>query len=80
MSQETQERFRASYGDAEVWWESAAANSWWRYHMPGAWFWQDDDCDEPMGPFESRAEAVDDYRSLRDFAAAMNLVPEGATR
>jgi len=29
------------------------------------WYWHDKDCEEPMGPFESRAEAVTDYRALR---------------
>lgn len=31
---------------------------------PG-WYWQDDDCEEPMGPFASRREAGDDYRDCR---------------
>ena len=31
---------------------------------PG-WYWQDADCEEPMGPFASRREAGDDYSELR---------------
>lgn len=30
-----------------------------------AWFWTDADCDEPMGPFESREDAEDDHDELR---------------
>lgn len=48
----------------EIWWQSPAIGQA-RYFMPGAWYWQDEDCEEPMGPFESRAEAVDDYREMR---------------
>ena len=29
------------------------------------WYWTDDACEEPMGPFESEADAVDDYNALR---------------
>lgn len=29
------------------------------------WYWQDDDCEEPMGPFNSKAEAQADHRELR---------------
>lgn len=31
---------------------------------PG-WYWQDDDCEEPMGPFSSRREAGEDHRECR---------------
>lgn len=31
---------------------------------PG-WYWQDDDCEEPMGPFQSYREAVEDHRECR---------------
>jgi hypothetical protein len=31
----------------------------------GEWFWRDEFCEEPMGPFDSRAEAAADYRALR---------------
>lgn len=31
---------------------------------PG-WYWQDDDCEEPMGPFSSRREAAEDFRGCR---------------
>lgn len=31
----------------------------------GAWFWRDDECEEAMGPFESRDEAEADYRAIR---------------
>lgn len=29
------------------------------------YYWQDDECDEPMGPFELHAEAVADYHAMR---------------
>jgi hypothetical protein len=29
------------------------------------WFWRDEDCDEPMGPFDNREEAVADHRDMR---------------
>jgi len=35
------------------------------YWVDGAWFWRDEDCEEPMGPFETRDEASADYRELR---------------
>ena len=31
----------------------------------GGWYWQDDDCDEPMGPFLSSLEALADYEAIR---------------
>jgi hypothetical protein len=29
------------------------------------WFWRDNDCDEDIGPFDSRMEAVRDYATIR---------------
>lgn len=34
---------------------------------PG-WYWQDDDCEEPMGPFDSYREAALDHRDVRPSA------------
>ena len=31
----------------------------------GAWYWRDEFCDEPMGPFLTRSEAAADYRLMR---------------
>lgn len=31
----------------------------------GKWYWQDADCMEPMGPFDSYREAYRDYRAMR---------------
>lgn len=25
------------------------------------WFWRDENCEEPIGPFDTREEAIDDY-------------------
>ena len=33
-------------------------------HVNG-WYWRDEQCEEPMGPFTTRAEAESDYLSLR---------------
>jgi hypothetical protein len=30
------------------------------------WFWEDADCSEPMGPFDSYREAWNDFRELRE--------------
>jgi hypothetical protein len=30
-----------------------------------AWYWEDDESEEPMGPFESEFDAREDYRALR---------------
>lgn len=40
------------------------------------WYWRDDACEEPMGPFDSRDQAVADYRLLRQLSAS----GEGATK
>lgn len=32
---------------------------------PTYWFWFDDHCSEPMGPFASHAEAMMDFRDCR---------------
>ena len=29
------------------------------------WFWVDEGCDEPMGPFNTKGEAEADYKSVR---------------
>lgn len=29
------------------------------------WYWDDELCEEPMGPFDSKAEAQADHRELR---------------
>lgn len=29
------------------------------------WYWRDEQCEEPMGPFDSRADAEADYREVR---------------
>jgi hypothetical protein len=29
------------------------------------WYWLDDRCEEPMGPFDTKSEAETDYRELR---------------
>lgn len=36
---------------------------------PSRWFWIDDHCDEPMGPFDSHAEAMADFRDLREYSS-----------
>jgi hypothetical protein len=36
---------------------------------PG-WYWQDDDCEEPMGPFSSRREAGEDFQECRPVFSA----------
>jgi hypothetical protein len=36
---------------------------------PG-WYWQDDDCDEAMGPFGSRRDAAEDYHDCRPAPSA----------
>jgi hypothetical protein len=35
---------------------------------PTWWFWIDDDCEEPMGPFDSYRDAMADYRDTRPAA------------
>lgn len=37
------------------------------YNNPNGdgWFWRDDWCDEDMGPFETRDEALGDYEECR---------------
>lgn len=34
------------------------------------WYWRDDACQEPMGPFATLNEARDDYRKMRPSADA----------
>lgn len=34
------------------------------------WYWRDDKCEESMGPFDSQAEALDDYLELRNLSSA----------
>ena len=34
----------------------------------GKWYSQDNDCDEPMGPFDSYREAYRDYKAMRKSA------------
>lgn len=33
------------------------------------WYWMDEACEEPMGPFDSEAEARADHREMREFSA-----------
>ena len=32
----------------------------------GKWYWQDADCQEPMGPFDSYRDAWRDYKACRN--------------
>jgi hypothetical protein len=34
------------------------------------WYWRDDKCEESMGPFDSHAEALSDYRELRNLCSS----------
>lgn len=45
-------------GDVNFWREARADGPW-------SWYWRDEQCDEPMGPFETRAEALQDCLALR---------------
>lgn len=38
---------------------------WWQDGRTPGWYWRDGLCDEPMGPFASRSQAVADYIELR---------------
>jgi hypothetical protein len=42
---------------------------------PG-WYWQDDDCEEPMGPFSSRREAGEDHRECRPLSSNVSTPKE----
>lgn len=48
-------------GEPEFFWLPAPGGT----GHEGAWFWRDDDCDEPIGPFPTEVEAVADYEELR---------------
>ena len=36
----------------------------------GKWYWQDADCDEAMGPFDSYRDAWHDYRAVRNYPSS----------
>ena len=38
------------------------------------WYWRDDACDEPMGPFATLNEARADYAKMRPPSATLQLL------
>jgi len=52
-----------------VWfqYEERCVNPWSdETHDVECWYWQDDECVEPIGPFDTEAEARADYHAIRD--------------
>lgn len=51
--------------EPNVLWRPTTAPRIFPFAGDGRWYWQDEFCEEPMGPFDSYRDAWRDYKAVR---------------